>query len=92
MPGAKEGMATALRFESMLAELKGPQQAGPCDWSRTSKQMTVVDEVREEMVSVKEVLSGKVVFEQISGRKHSSHREQPVQRPCGRSMFGLFKK
>lgn len=73
MPRAKAGVAKSLRFESILAELKGQQQAGSCraGWIRASKQVRVVDEVRKETVSVKEDLSAKAVFEQISGGKNS---------------------
>lgn len=48
------------------------------------------------MVSVKESLPDKAVFEQMSGGAHSRQRsqtkEQPGQRLCGASMFELFEE
>lgn len=43
--------------------------------------MRVVDEVREEMVSVREDLFDKAIFEQISGVKLSRQREQQYKGP-----------
>ena len=62
----------------MLAKLMEQQQVGQCGWNAVSKRVRVVDEVREEIASVREGLSDKVVFEQIFARKHSRQREQPV--------------